>query len=310
MSSAANTMTDTRPAPHPTAPFTWSVRREIWEHRAVWIAPLAAAGLILFSFLIRMFKLPYLLDQANHLAPMPRAAAIGAPFAIAAFTIMVTATVVSFFFCLGALNNERRDRSVLFWKSLPVSDTTTVLAKAFVPLVVVPLIAIGTIIVTQLVMLLLGTIVLTANNISPAVIWTGWPLPQFELTMLYVLVTGVIWYAPIYAWVLMISSWARRVAFLWAVLPWLGLFIVEKIAFGTDYVGSFIDYRINGSIKEGLNLPNGNHNININTMPVIDPSHYVSPAHFLMSPGLWLGLLAAAVFISAAIWFRRVGDPG
>jgi ABC-2 type transport system permease protein len=310
MSSAANTVSATQPVNHSTQPFAWSVRREIWEHRSVWIAPLAAAGLVLFSFLFRLAKLPSLVDKANHLAPMPRVVAIALPFAIATSAIIVTGTIVSFFFCLGALNNERRDRSILFWKSLPVSDTTAVLAKAFVPLVLVPLIVIVTAVVTQLIMLLVATIVLTATGANVSQIWTGWPLAQFEMTMLYVLVTGVLWYAPIYGWVLMISSWARRVAFLWAVLPWLGLFLLEQMAFGTDYVGSFIDDRINGSLKVAFNLPSGNHHVNFSTMPVIDPLHFMTPGHFFASPSLWLGLIATAIFIAAAIWFRRVGDPG
>lgn len=310
MSSASENLADGSAPLKTTQPFVWSVRREIWEHRAVWIAPFAAASLVLFGFLLRMFKLPALLEQANRLPPMPRAAAIAAPFAISAVSIMITGVVVSFFFCLSALNSERRDRSILFWKSLPVSDTTTVLAKAFVPLAIVPLIVLGTVIATQLIMLLLGTVVLAATGTGASVIWSGWPLAQFELTMLYVLVTGVLWYAPIYGWLLMVSSWARRVAFLWAVLPWLGLFILEKIAFGTDYVGSFIDYRINGALQVGLSLPNDGHNVDIKTMPVVDPLSILAPGHFFLSPGLWLGLAAAAAFIAAAIWFRRMRDPG
>jgi ABC-2 type transport system permease protein len=293
-----------------TRPFVWSVRREIWEHRAVWIAPSAAAGLVLFGFLLRILKLPALLEKANQLPPMERAAAIAAPFAISAVSIMITGVVVSFFFCLSALNNERRDRSILFWKSLPVSDATAVLAKAFVPFVVVPLIVLGAVIATQLTMVLIAAVVLSTTGNTASVIWSGWPLAHLELTILYALATGVLWYAPIYGWLLMVSSWARRVAFLWAVLPWLGLFILEKIAFGTDYVGSFIDYRINGAIQDGFSFAGHGHHVNIKTMPVIDPLTVITPEHFFLSPGLWLGLVATAAFIAAAVWFRRMRDPG
>jgi ABC-2 type transport system permease protein len=293
-----------------TRPFAWSVRREIWEHRAVWIAPSAAAGLVLFGFLVRIVKLPALLEKVSHLPPMEHAAAIGAPFAISAVAIMLTGVVVSVFFCLSALNNERRDRSILFWKSLPVSDATAVLAKAFVPFVVVPLIVFGAVIATQLTMVLIAAVVLTVTGNDASVIWSGWPLAHFELALLYALVTGVLWYAPIYGWLLMVSSWARRVAFLWAVLPWLGLFILEKIAVGTNYVGAFIDYRINGAIQEGFSFADHGHHVNIKTMAVIDPLAVIAPAHFLQSPGLWLGLVAAAAFIAAAVWFRRMRDPG
>jgi ABC-2 type transport system permease protein len=310
MSSVSDNLANVAAPMKTTRPFAWSVRREIWEHRAVWIAPSAAAGLVLFGFLVRILKLPALLEKISHLPPMEHAAAIAAPFAISAIAIMITGMVVSFFFCLSALNNERRDRSILFWKSLPVSDATAVLAKAFVPFVVVPLIVLGAVIATQLTMVLIAAVVLTVTGNDASVIWSGWPLAHFELAMLYVLVTGVLWYAPIYGWLLMVSSWARRVAFLWAVLPWLGLFILEKIAFGTDYVGAFIDYRINGAIQEGFNFGDHSHHVNIKTMAVIDPLTVVTPAHFLQSPGLWLGLVAAAAFIAAAVWFRRMRDPG
>ncbi len=310
MSSVSDNLANVAAPMKTTRPFAWSVRREIWEHRAVWIAPSAAAGLVLFGFLLRILKLPALLEKVNHLPPMEHAAAIAAPFAISAIAIMITGMVVSFFFCLSALNNERRDRSILFWKSLPVSDATAVLAKAFVPFVVVPLIVLGAVIATQLIMVLIAAVVLTVTGNDASVIWSGWPLAHFELTMLYVLVTGVLWYAPIYGWLLMVSSWARRVAFLWAVLPWLGLFILEKIAFGTDYVGAFIDYRINGALQEGLNFPDHGHHVNIKTMAVVDPLTVITPGHFLQSPGLWLGLVAAAAFIAAAVWFRRMRDPG
>ncbi len=268
---------------------------------------------MLFGFLMRMFKLPQLLEQANHLPPFPRAAALAAPFAISAISIMVTGVVVSVFFCLGALNNERRDRSILFWKSLPVSDTTAVLAKAFVPLVVLPVVVLAVAAATQLIMLLLATVVLSVSGTGAAVVWTGFPLAQFELTLLYILVTGVLWYAPIYGWLLLVSSWARRVAFLWAVLPWLGLFVLEKIALGTNYIGSFLDYRINGGVQEGFSFPDyggPKHHIDLKTMQVVDPLSFIAPGHFLASPGLWLGLIAAAAFIAAAIWFRRMRDPG
>jgi ABC-2 type transport system permease protein len=310
MSSISDNLANVAAPMKTTRPFAWSVRREIWEHRAVWIAPSAAAALVLFGFLVRILKLPALLEKVNHLPPMERAAAIAAPFAISAIAIMITGVVVSFFFCLSALNNERRDRSILFWKSLPVSDATAVLAKAFVPFVVVPLIVFGAVIATQLTMVLIAAVVLTVTGNDASIIWNGWPLAHFELTMLYALVTGVLWYAPIYGWLLMVSSWARRVAFLWAVLPWLGLFILEKIAFSTNYVGAFIDYRLNGAIQEGFSFADHGHHLNIKTMAVIDPLTVITPAHFLQSPGLWLGLVAAAAFIAAAVWFRRMRDPG
>jgi ABC-2 type transport system permease protein len=319
MSSAANIETipaneADRPAPAPVQPFIWSVRREIWEHRAIWMAPLIAAGLVLFSFLFRILDLPRAIEQVNKLPPHLQAAAISAPFAIAAAAILVTGSVVSLFYCLGALNNERRDRSILFWKSLPVSDTTTVLSKAFIPFVVLPVVLFVVVIATQLAMMLLASGFLLVAGKSPALLWTEWPVLRLTVMLIYLMVITVLWHAPIYGWLLMVSSWARRMTFLWAVLPWPGLAILEKIAFDTDHIGSFLGYRLNGMVQEGFAPPPGfeNHHahFHMKDFPAIDPLSLMAPGHFLASPGLWLGLIAAAAFLAAAIYFRRMRDPG
>jgi ABC-2 type transport system permease protein len=287
--------------------FTWSVRRELWEYRAVWIGPAVAAGLVLLGFMVRLFKLPQMLDQVEKLPAFARDAAIAAPFAVAGASIAVTAFVVTLFYCLGALGNERRDRSILFWKSLPVSDTTTVLAKAFIPLVVLPAVAFVLTLATQLIMLSAGSVVLLAGGRSAGVLWAHWPFFSMSIVLLYCLVISTLWYAPIVGWLLMISSWARRVAFLWAFMPWLGLVILERIALDTGYVSNFLGYRIRGWGSEGLSIPH----IDKHHMPKeLDPLALLAPGHFFATPGLWLGLLAAALFIAAAIWFRRMRDPG
>ncbi|MBV9571251.1 MAG: ABC transporter permease [Alphaproteobacteria bacterium] len=291
-----------------TRPFFWSVKREIWEHRSVWIAPLAAAGVVLFGFALRTFHLPHLLRQAQTLEPGMRDAAMAAPFAFAAGAILLTSTIVAFFYCLGALNNERRDRSILFWKSLPVSDATTVMSKAFIPFVVLPLTAFAVALVTQLIMLLLGSAILLASGIQPATLWQHWPLPHMIVVMLYVVVINVLWSAPIYGWLLMVSSWARRMPFLWAVLPWLGLAVFEKIATDTSYVWSFLAYRFKGAMIEGF-APTADHHHH-KFMSISDVTSALAPGHFLSTPGLWLGLLAGAIFIAAAIYIRRTREPG
>ena len=285
--------------------FAWSVRRELWEYRSVWIAPLAASGVVLFSFVLRMVKLPKLLHVNDKLPPMAQAGIVAAPFAFAAGAILVTGFILSVFYCLGALGNERRDRSILFWKSLPVSNIVTVLSKAFVPFVLVPLVVCVIAIATQLIMLLLGSAVFAANGIDASLLWSRWPMPRMAPLLIYFVAISVLWYAPIYGWLLMISSWARRVAFLWAVLPWLGLALIERIALDSGYVWSFLSYRFHGAVTEGFVLPPDLKH----QKQMIDPLATLAPGHFFATPGLWLGLLAAGVFIAAAIWFRRTSDP-
>ncbi|MEP6832908.1 MAG: ABC transporter permease, partial [Gemmatimonas sp.] len=119
----------------------WSLRREVWEHRAIWIAPVLFGVLVLLVFLT---TLPALLQTVASLTgpdPVNAEGRIQKPFIFAAVAIFAAIFLVSVFYCLEALQGERRDRSILFWKSMPVSDRTTVLSKAMTPLVVMPLVA-------------------------------------------------------------------------------------------------------------------------------------------------------------------------
>src|SRR5437016_11212901 len=123
-----------------TQPMYWSVRREVWENRSIYIAPLIVAVVVLFGFLVSTIGLPERRQAVLLLDPARARAAIEAPYNMAAIMLILTAFIVGVFYCLDALYGERRDRSILFWKSLPVSDLTTLLSKATIPLVVLPLV--------------------------------------------------------------------------------------------------------------------------------------------------------------------------
>ena len=166
----------------------WSVRRELWESRSIYIAPLAAAAVFLFGFLISTIHLPAKMRAALALDPEKQHAAIAMPYDYAAGLIMGTAVIVAVFYCLDALHGERRDRSILFWKSLPVSDLTTVLSKASIPLVVLQLLSFAIIVATQWIMLLLSSAVLLGNGLSVATLWTQLSLFQMSVMLLYHLV--------------------------------------------------------------------------------------------------------------------------
>ena len=114
-----------------TRPFLWSLRRELWEYpRSITLGPVIAAAVVLFGFTVSALHQPLYRRNALALPPAKQAIVIALPYDIAAMAIIVTGLIVAGFYCLGALHNERRDRSILFWKSMPVSDLVTVLAKA------------------------------------------------------------------------------------------------------------------------------------------------------------------------------------
>src|SRR5258706_9328389 len=163
-----------------TRPLYWSIRRELEENRSIYIAPLAVAAVILFGFTIS--TIAGIWESALRLDPH-RAEAIVMPYDMAAGLMMLTSILVSVFYCLDALHGERRDRSILFWKSLPVSDLTTVLAKASIPLVVLPLLVFAIIVAVQWIMLLVSAAVLFVSGQSVAEFWTKLPFSRMTLLM-------------------------------------------------------------------------------------------------------------------------------
>ena len=221
---------------------------------------------------------------------------------MAAIMLILTAFVIGVFYCLDALYGERRERSILFWKSLPVSDRTTVLSKTSVPLLVLPLITFVIIVTTQVLMLLWTSVLLITHGMSPASTWTYLPLFQQCLVLLYGLAVIAIWHAPIYGWALLVSGWARRATFLWAVLPAIAIAVFEKITFDTSHFAGLVKDRLLGFAPNAFAF-------GLHRGVAIDSLVQLTPGRYLSTPGLWLGLVFAAVCIAAAIRLRRYRGP-
>ncbi len=289
----------------PTRPFYWSVRRELWDNPSIYIAPLVAAGVVLLGCLLTAYRLPQMRRTALLLADARQRAAIEAPYDIAAVMIMFTAFIVAVFYTLDALHGERRDRSILFWKSMPVSDRTAVLSKAFVPLVILPLLTFVIVQATQLIMLLISSAALAPSGLAGTT-WRLLPIFRLWLILFYAVVTSALWAAPLYGWLLLVGAYARRATFLWAVLPWLALCAIEKIVFGTAFLARIVGQRVTGNVEEAfvvMHYPKDAH------VPIVDRLTQLDPLKFLSSPGLWIGLVVAAGFIVVAIHLRRYRGP-
>jgi ABC-2 type transport system permease protein len=308
MNTQADPTSDSYFEQHVTAPstippaqrFYWSLRRELWENRSIYIAPLAAAGVALLGFLLTLIHLPERMRAAAALDPMQQQGRIEQPFDIAAALLMGTFLIVAMFYCVDAFQKERRDRSILFWKSLPVSDLTTVAAKVSIPFLVLPLFTVAITVVTQFIMLLLSSAVLAGSGLSVGTYWAQVSLFQASLLLLYhVFTVHVLWSAPIYGWLMLMSAWARRAAFLWAVLPPFAISVLEKMLFNTWHFAAFLGHFFTGG-TEGLYAPG--------TMPM-DPATHLTPGRFLSTPGLWVGLAVTAVFLAAAVRLRRYRGP-
>jgi ABC-2 type transport system permease protein len=253
---------------------------------------------VLFGFLISTIGLPERRQEVLLLGPAKARAAIGTPYNLAAMMLIFTVFIVGVFYCLDALHGERRDRSILFWKSLPVSDLTTLLSKATIPLAVLPIVAFAIIMATQFVMLVWTSVLLMAHNMSPTSTWAYVPFFQECFILLYGLVAIALWHAPIYGWALLVSGWARRATFLWATVPLLAVGFYEKITFGTSHFALMLKNRLLGFAPEAFAF---------NTHSIDHPQ--LTPLKYLSTPGLWIGLAFAAAFVAIAVWQRRYRGP-
>ncbi len=265
--------------------FFWSVRREIWEHRSIIVVPIAAAALAIFGSFFAL----------GHLATRGSVADFARSLDFSALLIMGLTLLVAIFYSSEALYTERRDRSSLFWKSLPVSDRLTVLSKAAIPILVLPLLTFAATVLVQGIVASLGAMIAAgtghlADFTGQIHLFRMWSVLLFHLLAIHGL-----WYAPFYAWFLMVSAWARRAPFLWAVLPPAALFIFEKIAFNSWHLAHLVGSHFSGGGHD--HSPSGDPN----SLAAMTPSL----ADFLSTPGLWIGLAFTALFLAVAIWLRR-----
>lgn len=279
----------------------WSVRRELWENRSIYIAPLVVAAVVLFGSSISLIGLARRMQALPTLDGAEQHAVVVEPFTTAPAPIMLATLLVGIFYALDALYGERRDRSLLFWKSLPVSDLTTVLSKASIPLVVLPLVGFVLSLATLVTLLVVATAVLPANGVSPARLWAEIRVFQQPVVMLYGLAVHALWFAPIYCWLLLVSAWARRTPVLWAGLPLLAVAALEKLAFGTSH---FAKYRVTGAMVEGFAVDPVQQ-----TIDQLAQLAQLAPLRFASAPGLWIGLAFAAAFLAAATRLRRNREP-
>ena len=278
--------------------FYWSVRRELWENRWLYLAPLGIALVFLAGFFVSTVHLPARMRLLAMFDPAQQRAIMVQPYDIAAALMMAIAILMDVFYCADALHGERRDRSILFWKSMPVSDSTTVLSKAIIPIILVPLFTSAVAIALHCIMLVESSVVLAASGVSAAPLWTQLGLPQMWALVTYHIVTAhALWPAPIYCWLLLVSAWARRATLLWATLPVLVIGGLEALIFHTTHFVAMVGLRFIGASSTTAVMED--HGFPWN------PMTHITIFRFLLTPGLWLGFLVAAGFLLAAIRLRR-----
>lgn len=278
--------------------YVWSVRRELWEYRTLWIAPAVVGVVALIGFLA---TLPGLAANVAELTgPNVEQAHnyVHGPYGAAAMLGFAVAFLVAVFYCLDALSGEKRDRTVLFWKSLPVSDTATVLAKATVPMVVLPAIVL---LVTAAAIALISTIsALVLDRESSALLFSHVQPIRSTIAVLYSLVVIGLWHAPIYAWLMLVGGWARRAALIWAVVPFLAVGALERILFQSWHFLEFLRFLLIGWATRAFDWEGD---------PMTDLMASLRPDQVAATPSFWGGLFFAALCLAGAVRLRRRAEP-
>jgi ABC-2 type transport system permease protein len=285
------------------------VRREFWEHRALWIAPLAVAGLLALVAAFGRAQIDR--DDLRDLDGVASADKRVAVFSIAQWALSVPLYLVLLccvvWYLSDCLYAERRDRSILFWKSMPVSDELTVISKLVTALVAAPLVVFVLAILGHLAFFAIYQARVALGSFPAVLTWSTYEWLRTELLMLALLPFAALWYAPVAAALLLLSVSTRR-PLLWATLIPVVALILERVALGTHYLRDFIAYRA-FDIWGTLALP---HESLISRHKGLHPvGSLLGELNFrgaLTDIDLWLGVAAAAALVYLTIRLRRYRD--
>ncbi len=290
------------------------LRRELWEHRAIYVTPLVIALLISLMAITGQATI----SANDHVVELALWGA--ASMQEAQRTAMITAMsfgvdgllalamiALAIFYCLDALYAERKDRSILFWRSMPVTDAETVVSKLVTAIVVIPLVTCAITFATHLVVLATASVWVAVHGANPwELIWAATPLGGIWLATLAFFIGMPLWLSPFAGWFLLVSAWTRRSPLLLGFLPIVVLPMLEKSLLGSRVLADAIFQRsVELPLFRGVGMGTfvfGGDALSPGILSRLDI------AGFLTNPGLWLGLLVCALFSAGAIWLRRYRD--
>jgi ABC-2 type transport system permease protein len=276
--------------------FIWLVRREFWENKAIWVMPACIGALMVVSALFGKVQIGLLQASAqqSELAAALSLVALGGVF-------WVAMSIYSVWYLLDCLYADRKDRSVLFFKSLPLTDSATVLSKLFVALIAIPLVYFIAADITALLMAFVISV--RAHLVFGNALWRPELWLQQQVLWLYVIATGIVWYLPVVGWLLLVSAWAKRAVILQAILPPLAIMLAEHLFFRTHVASLLFRDRLLGGGYVALHHPihwslqKGEMSPGLWQLP--------DPVGFFSTVDVWIGALIGAAFIAGAVQLRK-----
>ena len=280
------------------------IRREFQEHRVLWIAPLVVAALLLLSAVIGQVSLAVALGPSAE----QRQALFGLALWLSALPEFITLGIITWLYTADCLYSERRDRSILFWKSMPVSDAQTVLSKLLVGAVIVPLGVWALNLITSLVICGIYELRSLVGQVPGGAYWDTVTWLRMQWLALSGLVVAQLWFMPVMAFLMLVSAWVRRHVQLWVLLPPLVAMVLERIVFSTHLLWDLLWYRLGGVFvmrADSITVAASRDD----AAPTLDRLFAgIDPTPVFGNIDLWLGLVVAAVFIVVTIRIRQYRD--
>lgn len=299
------------------------IKREVWEHRSIWITPAAVAFVVTFIAVAMVIMVAAFGEAVN--PEIEKLADATLPEAVrrAALAVLLVGNTSVFllamwflmiFYCLDSLYAERKDKSILFWRSLPITDAETVVSKLLTAIVAIPVATMAAVIVSHLLNLIIMSVWLASAGANPfRFIWGAVPLFDTWAAVFIYLLAVPIWFAPLLGWFLFISAWAKRGPLLRAVLPIAILPILEYIIFRSWNLGIAIVNRLRFEaipIFDVSDFASRFDEDNLHSVLEQDVSliSLLDVGKFLTSADVWAGLVVCGLFVTAAIYMRRYRD--
>lgn len=296
--------------------FIWLLRREIWEHKGsmVW-APIVIATLCSsqVAFVFWLYRsVPPRVPGPNEWIYDAFAPGTYDIFGVLFFVYLVTA-FASTFYCINTLADERQDRSVLFWKSLPLSDSLTVWSKVTIVTVVAPLLSIAatlTLAMITYIGVFIANMALPNLSLQQLLFQSRYALAPVQI--LSVLPVYALWSLPTVGWLMMVSAVARSKAFIWAFgLPILSGGLLMWLNRNQDgqldaLSGGFWHHVVERSLTGLVPLSW----LRFSNPPAVEKTHFATELMqqswaMLTTPVLWWGVVAGILMITVAIRLRR-----
>lgn len=297
------------------------VKREYWESKGSMLyTPAAIAGFFAFVLLLgsitgdafvsssghsfNLFeKLPSAFEEFDSLGSEESSRVVQIVLYASRILFGFVMFVICLFYCLGSLYDERKDKSILFWKSLPVSDTATVLSKFVAAVLLIPVLYFVVMAVFQVFLLLFGTVLAWFSGSSGVTIWASSNLFGVLFNGLFSLVVATLWMSPIWAWLILASSWAKKVAFLWGTLPIFLIAIAELWIFRSAHFIEMVGERI------GVGFATMHSDMHYLVGADMFDGMEVSRWYEVFANGeFWIGIIVAAGFLAGAVYTRRYRD--